>query len=120
MKKTIDGFFGKAKVLKTRADGVLCMYHEIVQKAATDPNWDFGEMRMKELRRLKTNLDSQKMGTEFWQLWSLSPNFAAEAKKKFTTLDLSKHFDGFPNVTKGVVELELYVAKLRNAAACLS
>ena len=61
-KKQLDANFQKVKVMKTRADGVLSMYHEIVLKSRTDKTCDFVETKLPELNWCKTTLDENYFG----------------------------------------------------------
>ena len=114
MKKQVDGNFQKVKVMKTRADGVLSMYHEIIVKSCSDKAWDFVKTKLPELNECKKALDDWKTSNEFWQMWSMSSNFAAEAKKKFRIDDISKHFQSMQQAETTISAFEKCVARLRN------
>ena len=113
VRKDIDSNLGKAKVLKTRADGCVSSYHDMLVSIENDPEWGFGKSKLAELKKAKTQLDTVKGLNPFVQEWALSPSFATTVKKKFTMEDLSKYLASMGKVTAAVIDLEKVVANVR-------
>ena len=100
-------------MLKTRADGTVAAYHDLSSKIATDPAWDFGKSKQQAFDSAKAAFDRAKGTNEFWNLWSMNPNFGAIAKKQYAVEELKKHLANFEKVELTVAELEKLVSQLR-------
>jgi hypothetical protein len=117
LRKELDDALKKAKMLKTRADGMISAFYDISAKIASDPAWDFGQTKLKHMDLAKAGVDKIKTLNDFWGLWSLNPNFVTVAKKQYTVDELKKHLNCIDKVDVAVNELEKIIGIVRGMFA---